>query len=299
MQTPLLFLLHLSCFQPNILLHLFRVSSHCLTIWKHTTRVRPFRRSKRPFSTGYHAEFDDADGVMHNVYFALAKAGWMCCAALRAHLAPRPGDHRKRRGPGVLSGAGSVAVRPLSLRAKKLEQFWQMLQTPRKSARKRRPDPSMREKPFPILRRAIASPTNTAKEGAVLIILDRFQFGQWCKEQVFCCVLRRTFAGLRTFVIDYLNEEVGPARDVTSASIFPAHRRCESSARSPSRTMPRLRFSARILSRPTIRPISRRAIRMGSMFFYANCFPIAQRSVRLPEKPLQRRLHALPVHQIA
>lgn len=27
-----------------------------------------------------HAEFDDADGVMHNVYFALAKAEWMCCA---------------------------------------------------------------------------------------------------------------------------------------------------------------------------------------------------------------------------
>ena len=28
----------------------------------------------------YHAEFDDEDGVMHDVYFALAKAEWMCCA---------------------------------------------------------------------------------------------------------------------------------------------------------------------------------------------------------------------------
>lgn len=27
----------------------------------------------------YHSEFDDNDGVMHDVYFALAKAEWMCC----------------------------------------------------------------------------------------------------------------------------------------------------------------------------------------------------------------------------
>ena len=27
----------------------------------------------------YRAEFDDDDGVMHDVYFALAKAEWMCC----------------------------------------------------------------------------------------------------------------------------------------------------------------------------------------------------------------------------
>ena len=28
----------------------------------------------------YHKEFDDKDGIMHDVYFALAKAEWMCCA---------------------------------------------------------------------------------------------------------------------------------------------------------------------------------------------------------------------------
>ena len=27
----------------------------------------------------YHAEFADDDGVMHDIYFALAKAEWMCC----------------------------------------------------------------------------------------------------------------------------------------------------------------------------------------------------------------------------
>ncbi len=27
----------------------------------------------------YHKEFDDKDGIMHDVYFALAKAEWMCC----------------------------------------------------------------------------------------------------------------------------------------------------------------------------------------------------------------------------
>ena len=109
-----------------------------------------------------HAEFDDADGVMHNVYFALAKAEWMCCA---------PSERILRRVQEIIeSGADLEFYRELgaspsdvSLRAKKLEQFWQTLQTPRKSARKRRP---CGKSPFPSLRRAIASPTNTAKEGA-------------------------------------------------------------------------------------------------------------------------------------
>ena len=81
-----------------------------------------------------HAEFDDADGVMHNVYFALAKAEWMCCA---------PSERILRRVQEIIeSGADLEFYRELgaspsdiSLRAKKLEQFWQTLQTPRKSAR--------------------------------------------------------------------------------------------------------------------------------------------------------------------
>ena len=28
----------------------------------------------------YNSEFSEDDGVMHDVYFALAKAEWMCCA---------------------------------------------------------------------------------------------------------------------------------------------------------------------------------------------------------------------------
>ncbi|MBQ4562958.1 MAG: hypothetical protein IJA58_00595 [Lachnospiraceae bacterium] len=34
----------------------------------------------------YHEEFDDNDGVMHDVYFALAKAEWMCCAQSKSIL---------------------------------------------------------------------------------------------------------------------------------------------------------------------------------------------------------------------
>ena len=68
----------------------------------------------------YHAEFDDADGVMHNVYFALAKAEWMCCA---------PSERILRRVQEIIeSGADLGFYRELgaspsdvSLRAKKLE----------------------------------------------------------------------------------------------------------------------------------------------------------------------------------
>ena len=35
----------------------------------------------------YHAEFDDDDGIMHDIYFALAKAEWMCREQSEAILA--------------------------------------------------------------------------------------------------------------------------------------------------------------------------------------------------------------------
>ena len=157
-----------------------------------------------------HAEFDDADGVMHNVYFALAKAEWMCCAPSERIL------HRVQeiiKSDADLEFYRELGASPsdVSLRAKKLEQFWQTLQTPRKSARKRRPDPSMREKPFPELAPGDCFAYKYGEGRRVLIILDRFQFDQWCKEQVFCCVLRRTFAVSELSSIDYLNEEVGCA----------------------------------------------------------------------------------------
>lgn len=34
----------------------------------------------------YHEEFEDTDGVLHDVYFALAKAEWMCCEQSEAIL---------------------------------------------------------------------------------------------------------------------------------------------------------------------------------------------------------------------
>ena len=38
----------------------------------------------------YHKEFDDSDGVMHDVYFALAKAEWMCGALSERIFANAP-----------------------------------------------------------------------------------------------------------------------------------------------------------------------------------------------------------------
>ena len=69
----------------------------------------------------------------------------------------------------------------------------------------------MRGKPFPDLAPGDCFAYKYGEGRRVLIILDRFQFGQWCKEQVFCCVLRRTFAVSELSSIDYLNEEVGCA----------------------------------------------------------------------------------------
>ena len=93
---------------------------------------------------GYHEEFPDDDGVLHDVYFALAKAEWMCCEQSPEILA------RVREIIG--SDANIKFLRELEadesdLRARKrnLLKFLQTLETPREKPRKRHAPPKARE----------------------------------------------------------------------------------------------------------------------------------------------------------
>lgn len=85
----------------------------------------------------YHEEFDDNDGVLHNIYFALAKAEWMCCQQSKEIL--------KRVEQIICSGANldfykelGATQSDLKARNKNLNQFLLTLQTPRQSPRKRK-----------------------------------------------------------------------------------------------------------------------------------------------------------------
>lgn len=85
----------------------------------------------------YHKEFSDTDGVMHDVYFALAKAEWMCGAQSAAILS---------RVNEIISSDANLAfykelgasASDLKTRKKNLDKFWASLQEPRPKPRKRK-----------------------------------------------------------------------------------------------------------------------------------------------------------------
>ena len=86
--------------------------------------------------TEYYSEFNDNDGVMHDVYFALAKAEWMCCAQSEKVLL---------KVKEIINTDANIAFyrelcateSDLRARKKSLQKFWNSLQAPRKFAKKR------------------------------------------------------------------------------------------------------------------------------------------------------------------
>lgn len=85
----------------------------------------------------YRKEFADSDGVMHDVYFALAKAEWMC--------GEQSSDILSRVKEIIDSGAnltfyGELGAYPsdLKIRKRNLDKFWAALQLPRTVPRKRK-----------------------------------------------------------------------------------------------------------------------------------------------------------------
>lgn len=92
---------------------------------------------------GYHKEFDDEDGILHDVYFALAKAEWMCCSQSPEILA--------RVRTIIESGANIEFLRELEAdepdlkaRRKNLDKFILTLNIPREKPKRRTPPPKKR-----------------------------------------------------------------------------------------------------------------------------------------------------------
>ena len=152
-----------------------------------------------------HKEFDDDDGVMHDVYFALAKAEWMCGTLSESILA--------RVKEIIESGANIEFYRELDatesdlkLRKKNLEKFLASIQTPREKprARKRKGKP----KELPPIKKGECYCYKYNDGWRVLIVLERFPKDNYA-EAVFVCVLRKTFSKEELKSIDILKEKVG------------------------------------------------------------------------------------------
>lgn len=159
----------------------------------------------------YHSEFSDDDGIMHDVYFALAKAEWMCCAQSKLVL--------DRVGEIIESGANITFYRDLEatekdlkVRQKNLERFWISLQTPRAKPRQRRIDPLDRVKELPTVLPGECYAYKHEDGYRILVILDRFKEPHLL-EQICVCVLKDTFptrqAVVETEKIAYIANYIG------------------------------------------------------------------------------------------
>ena len=154
----------------------------------------------------YLKEFEKDDPILHDVYFALAKAGWMCCE--------QSSELMDRVKTIIESGANlefyrelGADDRDLALRQKKLRAFWDSLKTPRAKPRKRHPAPHERE--LPDLAAGDMLVYKAPQGQRVLIVLERIGWPTFFEDQLFCCVLQRTFARQELSSMDPLREKIG------------------------------------------------------------------------------------------
>lgn len=126
---------------------------------------------------------------MHGVYFALARAQWMCGA-----LSP---EIYQKVWEIVVSGQNMLEFekangekKALESRKKSLEKFLHALEKPRSTVRKRRPPAKQRELPSVAVGDVLAY--HWKGKDKILVILDYVEFGKW-KPMLFGCLLSKEY----------------------------------------------------------------------------------------------------------
>ena len=129
------------------------------------------------------------DYSMHGVYFALARAQWMCGA-----LSP---DMYQKVWEIVISGQNMLEFekangekKALESRKKSLEKFLHALEKPRSTVRKRRPPAKQRELPSVAVGDVLAY--RWKGKDRILVVLDYVEFGKW-KPMLFGCLLSKEY----------------------------------------------------------------------------------------------------------
>jgi len=154
----------------------------------------------------YSSEFDDADGVMHDVYFALAKSEWMCCSQSASVL---------NRVKEIIESGANISFyrelgadeKDLKLRQKKLEQFWDSLQTPRAKPRQRRIDPLDRVKELPPLEVGDCYRYKYDNGYRVFAVIG-YNRPIMFRDSVNCAIFEKTYNASELKTVDFLNEPV-------------------------------------------------------------------------------------------
>lgn len=166
----------------------------------------------------YKKEFDENDGIMHDVYFALAKAEWMCC---------EQSDEILKKVKEIIDSEANIEFlrelgadeKDLLLRKKNLLKFYQALTVPRKKPRKRYRDPALFEKPFPEMEMGDCFSYKYDNGKRILIVLDKCE-RVGLREMVFCCILKNTYQSNEISKIDFGSEQIGNAACFTSSEFL-------------------------------------------------------------------------------
>lgn len=165
----------------------------------------------------YLSEFDADDGILHDVYFALAKAQWMCGLLTDTIM-----DKVKEI---IQSGKNLEFLKELDAdnqflreRKKNLDRFLSSLETPRKTPRKRKTSPKAR--PLPPANIGDIFSYKDAAGLRIVIVLDRY-FKKQFRESYFCCILDKEFQR-KPVIAELDSEKVGLVGVYDSESFLPA-----------------------------------------------------------------------------
>ena len=153
----------------------------------------------------YLKDFSADDSILHDVWFGLAKAEWMCCEQSEEVL-----THVREI---IESGANLDFYREsgannqdLKVRKRNLDAFWRTISTPRAKPRKRTPEPKTKQLPPLEPGDVMTYPVEGGRR--VLIVLDRPQVTAYY-QPLFCCILKRTFARDEIKTLSVMTERIG------------------------------------------------------------------------------------------
>ena len=166
----------------------------------------------------YHAEFDDDDGVMHDVYFALAKAEWMCKEQSEAILA-RVKEIIETKANIEFYRELEATEEDLKLRQRNLQKFWNTLQVPREKARKRKKALAS-EKALPPVEIGDCFAYKYEEGFRVICILERLRPRDTAEETVSVALFADTYSAEQLKNTDFLGETVGKMFTVTASEFL-------------------------------------------------------------------------------
>ena len=166
----------------------------------------------------YHAEFDDDDGIMHDVYFALAKAEWMCKEQSELVLT-RVKEIIETKANIEFYRELEATEEDLKLRQRNLQKFWNTLQVPRERARKRKKT-AVPEKALPPVEIGDCFAYKYEEGFRVICILERYRPHRESEETVSVALFSDVYSAEELKKADLMQKSVGRLFTVTASEFL-------------------------------------------------------------------------------